>query len=243
VLEAALFRLHRIPLNARDGALNGVAIEVGEGDAGEGEDGHVAVGQEVNVAGVVEDAGNVGGDERLAFAHADDYGRPGAGGDDFVGLGGGKDTKRKGSGEALDGAADGYFKGDGRAGGFGVILDLFDEVGDDFGVGFSDELVALVDEFVLQVKIVFDDAVVDDDKTAGAVAMGVRVFFCGTAVRGPARVADAEGALDGILAENLFKVGKLALGAADLQAWGSKGCRRRCLPSRNRGIQDAAIPQ
>ena len=98
-------------------ALDGLAVEVGELDAVEGEDGHVAVGEEVDVAGVVEDAGNVGGDEVFAFADADDDGRSGAGGDDLVGLGGGEDAEGEGSGEALDGAADGIFKKDGSAGG------------------------------------------------------------------------------------------------------------------------------
>jgi hypothetical protein len=55
---------------------------------------------------------------------------------------------------------------------FGVLLHLFDEVGDDLGVGLGDELVALGGEFALQVEIVLDNAVVDDDDAAGAVAMG-----------------------------------------------------------------------
>ena len=96
-----------------DVALDGVAVEVGERDAGGGEDGHVAVGEEVDVAGVVEDAGDVGGDEVLAVADADDDGRAEAGGDDLVGLGGGEDAEGEGSGEALDGAADGVFERDG----------------------------------------------------------------------------------------------------------------------------------
>ena len=74
---------------------------------------------------------------------------------------------------------------------------FFDEVGDDFGVGFGDELVAFALQLFLQLEIIFDDAVVDDDDLAGAVAMRVRVFFGGTAVRGPAGVADAVGAVDG----------------------------------------------
>ena len=59
MLVAALFRLHRIPLNAGDGPLDGVAVKVGELDAGQGEDGHVPVGEKVDVARVVQHAGNV----------------------------------------------------------------------------------------------------------------------------------------------------------------------------------------
>jgi hypothetical protein len=125
--------------------VDGVAVEVGEFDAGQGEDGHVAVGQEVDVAGVVENAGNVGGDEGFAFAYADHDGRPESGSDDLVRLGGGENAQRERSSESLDGAANGDFQRDCVASGFRVLLHLFDEVGDDFSVGFGDELVVLGD--------------------------------------------------------------------------------------------------
>ena len=69
-----------------------------------------AVGEEVDVAGVVEDAGDVGGEEEFAVADADDGGRAHAGGDELVGLVGGEDADGEGSGEAVDGAADGFFE-------------------------------------------------------------------------------------------------------------------------------------
>ena len=50
----------------------------------------------------------------------------------------------------------------------------------------------------LELEVVFDDAVVHDDEGAGAVAVGVGVFFGGAAVGGPAGVADAVGAVDGV---------------------------------------------
>jgi hypothetical protein len=48
--------------------------------------------------------------------------------------------------------------------------------------------------------------------------MGMGIFFSGAAMRSPAGVADAKGAHEGMLAENLFKVGKLAGGAANLES-------------------------
>ena len=107
--------------------------------------------------------------------------------------------------------------GDGLAGGFRVLLHLFDQVGDDLGVGLGDEFVALGGEFALQVEIIFNDAVVDDDDAAGAVAMGVGVLFGGAAVGGPAGVADAEGAVERMFAQNFFQVGELAGSAANLE--------------------------
>ena len=71
----------------------------------------------MDVAGVVEDAGNVGGEEEFSVADAEDGGRAEAGGDELVGLVGGEDTDGEGPGETLDGAADRLFKGDGGLGG------------------------------------------------------------------------------------------------------------------------------
>ena len=68
---------------------------------------------------------------------------------------------------------------------------------DDFGVCFGYELVAFCDEFVLQLQIIFDDAVVYNDDFAGAVAVRVRVFFGWAAVSGPACVADSVNAVEG----------------------------------------------
>ena len=95
---------------------------------------------------MVEDAGNVGGEEVFAVADAEDGGRAEAGGDELVGLVGGEDADGEGSGEAVDGAADGFFEGDR---GDGVLQFLLDEVGDDFGVGFGYEFVALGGELLL----------------------------------------------------------------------------------------------
>ena len=57
----------------------------------------------------------------------------------------------------------------------------------------------------------------DDDEGAGAVAVGVGVLFGGAAVGGPAGMADAEGALDGVGAEDVGEVAEFAWGAAELE--------------------------
>ena len=55
------------------------------------------------------------------------------------------------------------------------------------------------------------------DDAAGAVAMGMGIFFRGAAVGCPARVADAEGAIHGIFAQDCFKVAELAGRATHLE--------------------------
>ena len=77
-----------------------------------------------------------------------------------------------------------------------------------------------LDEFVLQRDVVFDDAVVHDDEGAGAVAVWVRVLFGGAAVGGPARVADAVGAVQRLLQQHLFKIAQLAWRAAHVELCG-----------------------
>ena len=109
------------------------------------------------------------------------------------------------------------FERNGLAGSFSVFLDLLDQVRDDLGVGFGDELVALRGQLALQLEIVFDDAVVDDDDAAGAVAVGMGVLFGWAAVRGPARVADAEGAVERMVAQDVFEISQLAGGAPKLE--------------------------
>src|ERR1700722_10329485 len=105
----------------------------------------------------------------------------------------------------------------------GEVEFVFDEVGDDLGVGFGDELVALGDEGALEGEIVFDDAVVDDDEGAGAVAVGVGVLFGGAAVGGPAGVADAVGPVEGRVGDDGFQVPELAGGSAELEGVAGSG--------------------
>ena len=94
-------------------------------------------------------------------------------------------------------------------------------MGDDLGVGFGDELVAFGDEGVFEGEVVFDDAVVDDDESAGAVAVGVGVFFGGAAMGGPAGVANAEGAVEGGVGDDGFAGCDRQIGAEGLPPVGS----------------------
>ena len=96
-------------------------------------------------------------------------------------------------------------------------------MGDDLGVGVGDEGVAGGGELFFEGDVVFDDAVVDDDEGTGAVAVGMRVLFSGAAVGGPAGVADAEGAVDGVGGDDGFEVAEFAGGTAELEGGGASG--------------------
>jgi len=71
---------------------------------------------------------------------------------------------------------------------------------------------------VFQIEIILDNAVVNHDEAASAIAMGVRVFLRGASMRGPAGVANAEGSIERVLTENLFEVNELTGRAAELKS-------------------------
>ena len=159
---------------------------VRERDAVARDDGHLFVVEEDDVARVAEDGRDVGGDEELAVAEADDDRRavarrrrscPGRRSRCSTIA---KSPRRRASARrtaALEAVA--------------AHLAL-DEVRDDLGVGLGDERVALrAASSRFRSEVVLDDAVVDDDDAAGAVAVRVRVLFGRPAVRRPARVAEA----------------------------------------------------
>ena len=210
MLEAALFGHDGVPGDVLGGTIDGMALKIHEADALRREDGDFAIAEEEDAAGVLQNRGNVAGDEEFVFAEADDDGRAEARGDDFVRIARGERYQRVRAAHHFYGFQDGFFE---RCA-FGIF---FDQVRDDFGVCFGDEFVAFGDELVLQLEIIFDDAVVDDDDFAGAVAVRVRVFFGGAAVRGPAGVADAVDAVERSDADGFFEILQLAGGAADFE--------------------------
>src|SRR5438067_8251754 len=102
---------------------------------------------------------------------------------------------------------------------------LFDKMGNNFGVGLSNEFVSLIREASLELKIVLNDAIVDNHDSSGAVAMRMGILFGGTTVSRPASMPDAIGPIERTLPDSLFQVSQFAFGAADLQC-GAVSCHR-----------------
>src|SRR5579864_3778527 len=100
---------------------------------------------------------------------------------------------------------------------------LFDQVGDDFGISFRGELVTFLDQLLFEREVILDNAIVDHHDPAGAVAMRMGILFTGTAVRGPASVADPVGAIERLGTDDLFQITQLAFRATNLQAFAVAG--------------------
>ncbi len=128
---------------------------------------------------------HVGGDEVLAFAQADEQRTADAGADEDVG----RVERDDRDGVRADKLAHGTLHGLEQTAARGVMA--VHEVRDDLGIGLRLEDVAVRAQRLAHLLVVLDDAVVDHrDGLARDVRM--RVGFGHAAVRGPARVPDAE---------------------------------------------------
>ena len=156
-------------------------------------------------AGVGDHRADIAGEEVLAFAEAEDEGAAAAGTEEDAGDGGVDEGDAIGAGDAPEGTAEGFDEsgfGGGHASAFEFASDQF---GENFGVGLGGEDAVFGFEFLAEFLVVFNDAIVDECKLAGLVEMGVGIGFGNCAVCGPAGVADAEGAGQGVSAEKLCK--------------------------------------
>ena len=170
---------------------------------------HFMVVQEQDVARVLQDRGNIRGEEVLAGAKPDHQRRTVADSDHLVGLIDGDDGASVDPAHGLERAAHGRLQV--------ALVVLLDQMRQDLRVGFGKELVLFLQQRVAQLQVVFDDAVVNDHDAVLAVMVRMRVFFGRTPVRGPARVPDAEQPAQRLRANDFFQVAQLSRRAADLQ--------------------------
>ena len=184
-LEATLLGGGDVPVDVILLRLGGSAVEVGDHDVVGRDRDDLVLAELDRLAGVLDERGDVGAEEVLALAAADDQRGVAAGAHDDVGVAGIGDHQREG---ALEPPAH-------RAYGLRQVVDDLELVGDqerdDLGVGLRHHLVTLALELGAQRGEVLDDAVVDDGDPAGGVEVRVGVAVVGRAVGGPAGVADA----------------------------------------------------
>jgi hypothetical protein len=87
----------------------------------------------------------------------------------------------------------------------------------DLGIGLGNELMIQLSQALLQLQVVFDDAVVNDYDPAGAVPVWMSILFSGAAVRGPASVTYTVGPIQRAESDGLFQIAQLAFSAANLK--------------------------
>ena len=112
-----------------------------------------------------------------------------------------------------------------------------DQMREHLGVRLRLEHMALHLEHLSQGAVVLDDAVVHDRDRAGAVGVRMRVAFGRRAVRGPARVRDADRAVDRMAVHHALEHRDLALRLSRLEPVAIASSRFR--PSRSRDTRGA----
>src|ERR1700722_20108748 len=90
-------------------------------------------------------------------------------------------------------------------------------MGDDFSVGLGLELVPFCDQFVFQLDVILDDAVMHDNNFTRAVAMRMGVFLGRAPMRGPAGVSDAVETFQRNLMDRFFEIAQLSGSAANFE--------------------------
>ena len=210
---ALLGRIRR-QLALADRALGGVAVLVEHLDRGAADVGDVAFFEEHEPAGHGQQRGDVRGHEVFVDAQTDDHGTTFARQDDALGLGFADYRQRVGALELGHGGAHGleeiFLRGE---------MEVH-AVRDHFGVGFGGEGVAGLLELFAQLFVVLDDAVVND-REAAERDVRMRVALGRDAVRGPARVRDADLAVRGVGFDRVLEHLDLADGAQALELGGA----------------------
>jgi hypothetical protein len=206
--EGALAQRFELPVDGERRARDRSAVECERFVAVGANHCDVAIAQMHDVLRVTHEGRDVGGDEHLPLADAENHGASVAGDDDRL------RALRIDDGEAV-GADDETQRGANRVD-ERVRVHGRDEMGDDFRIRLGAEHDALRLELRAKCTGVFDDAVVDDRVPIARVAVRVRVPVARLAVRGPAGVRDAGRPLR-CLGEQPLQVAHLALALEYLQ--------------------------
>ena len=212
VLIAALFGALCIPIDMDLAFVDDVAVEIIERGLTRLQARHLQVVDVVDVARMLEHGRHIGGKIGVLVRDTDDHRAVLAGDIDLIGIVRKEDGKRVCSphahhrlGERIDGPH------------FIFLIVVIYELDEHFRVRLGIEGIAVMQEFFLDLAIVFDDAVVDAHDAAVIAAMGMGVGLRRVAVRRPARVPDAAAAADRERLQLLLKVLELALGLDDLR--------------------------
>ena len=209
VVVAALLGGREVPVDMELARVGGVvvAMEVGDPVAVGGDHDRLVLTQFDGVAGVFDERGDVGAEEHLAVADADDQRGRATRGDDRARLVRVGEHQRE---VALQPRQHRHHGADEVARGRAVVVLPGDEVDGDLGVGVAGELDAGGLEFSAQLGVVLDDPVVDDRDFARGVAVRVGVAVGRPAVGGPAGVPEAGAAHRASASDSASAVSRLA---------------------------------
>ncbi len=212
VLESTLLDLVEIPVDAAYALFDSASLEIEDYVPLAGDHAHFAVVQIHDLAGMRENRRRVAGDEILAVANADQQWAALAGANDLVRIVGRDHRDAVCPFDEVQGVDDGILEH------LTVAQRGFDQVGEHLRVRFGHKGVALPLQHGAQRAEVLDDAVVNYGDLAMAIDVWMRVALIGLAMRRPAGVRDADGAVRGTAVHHGLELRDLAFCLAGVEA-------------------------
>ena len=215
VLIASLFRRGNVPVHRLHFGFQLLAEGVEHLHRIRRDAGDLVVFQHDIVLGFLDDGGDVGGDQVLPFAHADDQRVVPLGAVDLAGVVGRQNAQSIAAPQILHGVHQGLHH---------ISLEVvLKQMSHHFGVGLGLHLIALFGEHFPQFQIVFDDAVVDDGDPSIAADVGMGIHIGRLTMGGPPGVTDAAGGFHAAhLLHLVLQVLDTALGLDHLQPFGAQ---------------------
>jgi hypothetical protein len=193
------------------GPLHVMPLEIAQGHPRGLDDADVAVLEIAHRLRVGLDGEDVGGEEELFLAIADDERARPTGAENHARMAGRDETESKAALEAPEGRTERLHEAKPSRHPRGH------EVGHDLGVGGRGEVIAGGLELVAQLQIILDDAVVHDGDTSARVRMRMGIGLGGGAMGGPAGMPDAHVRLQGLLEHLALQIDDLADLATELE--------------------------
>ena len=182
MLKAAFFRCFGIPVNDKHLLADGSAVDILHPYTVCRYRSDFAVAHDKGTARMVDNRRDIGGDKVFTLAQTDNQRIILFGADDFIRLVFAHKYQTVGALDELQHLFDGFFE-------ISVIL-VRHQMSYNLAVRFGQEFMSLGNQLFLQAKIVFNNTVMDNDKLATAVRMGMRIAIRRTAMCCPACVTD-----------------------------------------------------
>ena len=149
-------------------------------------DGKLVIVYVYHILGVLQHGRSVGTEEMLSLADTDHERTSLAGRHNGIGMVGIQQEYHVGAGYPFKRYPNRFFQV-----ALVVLPYVFNEVEQYLGIGIAGEFVSFVREFLLELSVVLDDAIVDHGQFAAGRYMGMGVAVAGFAVGGPAGMPDA----------------------------------------------------
>ena len=183
MFETAFFSSFCIPVNFKYFFVNGSAINILNPNAVFSNGSNFAITHNESTTSVVNDCRNIGSDEVFTFAQANNQRVIFFGADDFVLFSFAHKYQRVRTFDYFQ-----YFFN----GAFHItIKQICHQVSNYFGISIRSKFYAFSDQFFFQYQIVFDDAVVNNNKFAAAISMGMAVTVSRTTMGCPTSMTNA----------------------------------------------------